>query len=216
MSNVDIVCNLTKPQLRTLLATHSSKNAILRELGIKSADPRARKALVDMIEYHGLTEHKLRGCGQYTDTDVRNAVAKHNSISLVLSELGLSEHGGNFATIRKIIKRLKLDTSHFNQVVARHETAGRTNWTVDNIFVENSGVGRGSLRAHVIKFNILPKYECTECGNRGEWNGKELKLNVDHINGINNDNRPENLRWICPNCHSQTETFGTQKRVTNK
>ena len=56
---------------------------------------------------------------------------------------------------------------------------------------------------------------CANCGNIGEWNGQSLTLQIDHINGINNDNRKENLRWLCPNCHSQTSTY-TGKNKTKK
>lgn len=51
------------------------------------------------------------------------------------------------------------------------------------------------------------EYRCSICGNTGEWNSKKLVLQLDHINGIHNDNRIENLRLLCPNCHSQTDTF---------
>jgi len=51
-------------------------------------------------------------------------------------------------------------------------------------------------------------YKCNYCGNDGEYNGKPLSLHLDHINGINDDNRLDNLRFLCPNCHSQTETYG--------
>lgn len=215
MTNIEKVTSLSRTQLSELLNRLTSKSAILRELGITSPDPRARRALDNQIILFKLT-HNLRRNRSYTDADIRRAVANNNNLSGVLSELGLTKHGDNFKTIRSCIDRMGVDTSHFNSVSAGHEVAGRTTWSVDNIFVENSGASRGALRSYVLKFNILPKYECAECGNIGEWNGRELKLNVDHINGINNDNRPENLRWICPNCHSQTETFGTQKRVTDK
>lgn len=51
------------------------------------------------------------------------------------------------------------------------------------------------------------EYKCACCGNTGEWNGRPLVLQLDHINGDNCDNRLENLRFLCPNCHSQTDTF---------
>jgi len=61
------------------------------------------------------------------------------------------------------------------------------------------------VRQYLIERDI---YECSECGIK-EWNGKSISLQLDHINGNNKDNRLENVRWLCPNCHSQTDTWGT-------
>lgn len=52
------------------------------------------------------------------------------------------------------------------------------------------------------------EYKCAICGQEPIWNGRELVLTLDHINGINNDDRLDNLRWLCPNCDRQTQTFG--------
>jgi Zn finger protein HypA/HybF involved in hydrogenase expression len=64
---------------------------------------------------------------------------------------------------------------------------------------------RASIRKIIIKDNLI-EYKCSEC-NIQTWNNKSLSLHLDHINGIGNDNRLENLRFLCPNCHSQTETY---------
>lgn len=80
----------------------------------------------------------------------------------------------------------------------------------NSIFCENSNVHRGSLKKIII-INKLIEYKCIKCENSGIWEGKKLFLQLDHINGIRNDNRIENLRFLCPNCHSQTETFCNKK-----
>jgi 5-methylcytosine-specific restriction endonuclease McrA len=64
---------------------------------------------------------------------------------------------------------------------------------------------RASIRKIIIKENLI-EYKCSEC-NIQTWNNKSLSLHLDHINGMNSDNRLENLRFLCPNCHSQTETY---------
>jgi 5-methylcytosine-specific restriction endonuclease McrA len=64
---------------------------------------------------------------------------------------------------------------------------------------------RASIRKNIIENNLI-EYKCSKCGIQ-TWNSKSLSLHLDHINGVGNDNRLENLRFLCPNCHSQTETY---------
>lgn len=64
---------------------------------------------------------------------------------------------------------------------------------------------RASVRKRILNEKLLD-YECKECGIK-EWNKKKISLELDHINGNRHDHRLENLRWLCPNCHSQTKTF---------
>ena len=79
-------------------------------------------------------------------------------------------------------------------------------YTNEQVFVEGSVYARHLVKKRILKFRLLP-YVCVECGNDGNWNGKILTLQLDHINGVCNDNRLSNLRFICPNCHSQTDTY---------
>lgn len=82
--------------------------------------------------------------------------------------------------------------------------------TNEQIFSSGSTYERKDLKRKIIKENLLP-YKCSCCG-ISDWLGQPLSLQLDHINGANNDNRLENLRFLCPNCHTQTPTWGYKNR----
>ncbi len=80
----------------------------------------------------------------------------------------------------------------------------------EDIFIEDSIISSSTLRRRIIKESLIP-YECMGdgCDLKGSvlWAGRPISLHLDHINGVRNDHRISNLRWLCPNCHSQTETY---------
>lgn len=83
------------------------------------------------------------------------------------------------------------------------------------VFVENSTYPRHRLKERIIKQNLI-EYKCSGCDNKGEWFGKKLPLILDHINGVNNDNRLENLRFICSNCDSTLPTYKNRRGSKGK
>ncbi len=76
------------------------------------------------------------------------------------------------------------------------------------------GKSRGNVKGRLLRAGLL-KEECSECG-LTEWRGRVLVLHIDHINGQKHDHRIENLRMLCPNCHSQTPTYGGKNMKRNR
>lgn len=81
-----------------------------------------------------------------------------------------------------------------------------------DVFVENSSYPRHRLKERIIKENLIACDCCSICGQGRIWNGQPMPLILDHINGINNDNRIENLRFVCSNCDSQLPTYKSRNR----
>ncbi len=187
------------------LYTHDvlTDTEIGEKLGVSEATVgRWRKA-------HGITSRR-RGPSRkdWTDQDLTKAVQGNKSIAGVLRDLGLSVTGGNYATIHKAVERFGLDTSHWTgQAHLRGKTHSHVKpRPLSEVMVKNSTYPRCPLKARLFKEGIL-KNECSECGQGPEWKDKTLVMVLDHINGVNNDHRRENLRMLCPNCNSQTPTF---------
>lgn len=134
-----------------------------------------------------------------------NIVKNCTSVSEVLDYFGFCRSSGSMAKIvKERIMKEDIDVSHFK----RGGTKGGTpKYSLEDILVENSTYTNGTkLKDRLIKSKLI-EYKCAECGNEGLWNGKRLVLQLEHKNGKHNDNRLSNLCFLCPNCHSQTDTF---------
>jgi 5-methylcytosine-specific restriction endonuclease McrA len=119
-------------------------------------------------------------------------------------------------TIKEISLQLKIKKRYVSKSLKGLTKSGRfIGTTIEDVFRENSLYNRSNLRARVIKEKLI-NYKCAICGIDGYWNYNKLTLQIDHINGNGTDHRIENLRFLCPNCHSQTETFGARNYKANK
>jgi len=83
--------------------------------------------------------------------------------------------------------------------------------TNEEVFVADSSYPRHRLKERIIKQKLI-KYCCAICELEPYWNNKPMTLVLDHINGSNNDNRLENLRFVCSNCDSQLDTYKSKNR----
>lgn len=150
-----------------------------------------------------------------SDEQFVELLKKSSTISEVLFKLGYSVKGNSwgYSQVKRRMDDLNLDYSIFKGKSAVINTTKLNNVKKEDILKENCRHQRTVLRRYVIKNNLIP-YKCAICGCT-EWQGKTLSLELDHINGVNNDNRLENLRFLCPNCHSQTSTYGSRNQQLN-
>ena len=154
----------------------------------------------------------------WTDEALRLAVAESSSYRSVLIKLGLVPAGGNYFQIKLRIEDLKLSTAHFT---------GK-GWNVGLGFKPNPAqplvdilILNGRAQSYVLKKRLfkegLKTPACELCGWNQAADDGRIPVELDHINGNHRDNRLENLRVLCPNCHSLQSTHrGKNIRLTNR
>lgn len=197
-----------------------------KKMGYNSRNPYKyfqRKCKEYQIDYNHLLK---RNNHKFSEKELKKIITKEKveestSVRNLIKNLGFEKDADKNGTLhRKVGKILgNFDTSHFtghswnkgktkynNESLKRQsEKAG---FGFEEIFCKDSkyyGGGTGIIE-RLLEHKIL-NYECSKCKNNEEWEGEFLRLHLDHVNGINDDNRIENLRLLCPNCHSQTKTY---------
>jgi len=161
---------------------------------------------------------------KYTKELLLKIVSESISISDVCRKLLHKDniHGGFHQYISQKIKKYNIDISHFNGMGWNkgmnnpNNNALSKKQFIDTYLIKNSPyIPSDRLKKYCIKFKVLD-YKCVVCGNDGVWYDKKITLQIDHINGVRNDNRLINLRILCPNCHSQTETYAGKRNNYGK
>lgn len=138
-------------------------------------------------------------------------VSRSNTIADILRYFSLNNKGGNHNTVKRRAKEENIDLSHI--VLGKGSNKGKRftpRKTDQEYFCENGTVNRNSVKKRIIRNNLIP-YQCAGCGLKDMWNNKKISLQLEHKNGIPNDNRLSNLCFLCPNCHSQTDTYAGKR-----
>jgi Zn finger protein HypA/HybF involved in hydrogenase expression len=153
---------------------------------------------------------------KYTKEELEISVSKSLSIAQVCRELSIRPVGGNYKTINIMLKKNNININHFTgkgwNTGTRYKTFSKKQ-SLSEILVENSTYSNtNSLRKRLIKENIK-EYKCERCENT-IWLNQPIKLELNHINGNNMDNRIENLEILCPNCHSMTSNFRSKNKLS--
>ncbi len=144
---------------------------------------------------------------------LQEAVKTSGSVRQVLTKLGLREAGGNYTQVRKYINELGLEIKHFHGMAWNkgRKVEGQYWYKMEELLVPDSTYQSYKLKQRLFRDGIK-KPACEECGWCKKSPDGRLPLELDHINGNNRDNRLENLRVLCPNCHSLKPTHRGRNR----
>jgi Zn finger protein HypA/HybF involved in hydrogenase expression len=139
-------------------------------------------------------------------------VLKSNTYVDILKELGVDAYnGGHYRTLKRRIKEENINDDHIRFNAEKYVKVTKKR-PLSDILVRNSTyTSNTSLKKRILQSKLLEE-KCDKCSMNTEWQGEKLTLQLDHKNGINNDHRIENLRFLCPNCHSQTTTYSGKNR----
>lgn len=150
---------------------------------------------------------------KYSKEQLQLVVNESKSIAQVMKKLGLKPAGGNHSYMKKRLKRLEVNTDHFLGQASSRGITPTTKREWHEVLVLTNRDRREAvaiLRRAMIESGI--KCECKLCGLTDEWQGRPLVLEIDHKNGNPLDNRKENVRFLCPNCHAQETKLQNQTR----
>jgi hypothetical protein len=148
----------------------------------------------------------------FTRAELAEAIAASRTMTDALRALGLRPAGGNFGTLRKYTRRWGISTAHFDPDGVRVERsrAQRRRVPLAEALVEHSTYSRGHLKQRLFAEGIKDR-RCEFCGQDEHWRGGRMALILDHVNGVGDDNRLENLRILCPNCAATLDTHCARK-----
>ncbi|WP_306312328.1 HNH endonuclease signature motif containing protein [Streptomyces hydrogenans] len=198
----------TKDRLESAARGARTLTQALERLGV---DPRSgsRRYLHDRMRKLGVdTSHFEREGVRWTREVLAEAVAASTNMTDVLRRPGVELVGGQHTHISRRIKAYGIDVSHFRAPAQRGKP-----WqprTPETLLVRQTGAQARRVPSDRLAWSMTEagaRKQCARCGNEGVWRGRPLRLEIDHVNGDWSDDRRENLRLLCPNCHAVTDTW---------
>jgi len=212
-----IKLNLTNPNLWKDEEINFLKENYL-ELGPKKCSEKMKRSLrACELKSKSLGLRYINNQKYYDKEKLENIIKESKTYTETLFKLKLTKKSGNFDTLKKYIKLYNINTSHFYSKEEHIKNIIINNKSLlKDIMIENSTFSRKQLKKRLYDEGIKER-KCELCGQDENWNGKKMSLILDHINGINDDNRLENLRIVCPNCNATLDTHCRgNKKANNK
>jgi hypothetical protein len=142
---------------------------------------------------------------RYSESAARAAIAGSTNWSQALRQLGLRAAGGNHAVLKRWAGLWRIPTDHFAPYADVATRLRREPVPLEAVLVEGSTYTRRSLKRRLYEAGLKAR-ACELCGQGEEWRGQRMSLILDHINGVHDDNRIENLQIVCPNCAATLST----------
>ncbi|MGW1778536.1 HNH endonuclease signature motif containing protein [Streptomyces sp. NPDC002143] len=201
----------TRERLEEAVRGARTLSEALGRLGVEPKSWKRRYVYERMKKLGVDVSHFEREGAKWTREILEPAVAASTSVNEVLRRLGIEVVGGHHTNISRRIKAYGIDTSHFTPVVrTERQRYNQRRRTAGEILVENTSaharrIPSSRLKRAMRELGVVE--HCALCGIEGVWLGEPLPLEVDHIDGNWRNNRVENLRLLCPNCHSTTDSY---------
>jgi hypothetical protein len=183
------------------LAYHGKAIATLRKWADRWSIPTDH-----LTDHRGVRHIRSR----YTEAQAREAVADSFSWAEALRRLGMCHSGGNWRLLKERAEIWGISSEHFDPKARSRESQRKGRIPLEEILVEGSQYSRSSLKDRLYEAGLKER-RCELCGQGETWRGMVIGLILDHINGIRDDNRIENLRIVCPNCAAGLETHCGRK-----
>lgn len=208
MTHIDTLKNKTVEEMKLIIISSSSLEEVTNKCGIKRNQD-CKEYIKTFIKDHNIDVSHMKGksalSSRISKEDFELIIKKSICWMDVIRGMGRTFHGSYYASMKKLAEQYNIDTSHFDTKKAL-SIGNNMKRKPEEYFCLNSTVARHTIKNKIIKDKMI-EYKCNKCNNDGNWQNNTLMLQLEHINGIRNDNRLENLCFLCPNCHSQTTTF---------